>query len=276
MIVVATASEITRKAKSNLAFALQLLPKDRRADATTFYAFCRTIDDLADDPTAPLASRRTALEAWKNGLCHGFSDPTGLPAELCALRDRLQLPNDLLTAIIDGCLMDLEPRRFATRDELRSYIWKVACAVGLVSIRVFGCTDPASERYAEQLGEALQLTNILRDVGEDLANGGRIYLPLEDLARHGYSEPDLREKTHDARFVALMGDLADAADRLFAEAAQTLPAADRTALAPARAMAEIYQAILAKMRADRFRVFDRRYRLSMPRKLAILSKHLIA
>lgn len=276
MIVVATASEITRKAKSNLAFALQLLPKDRRADATTFYAFCRTIDDLADDPQAPLASRRTALEAWKHGLCHGFPDPTGLPAELCALRERLQLPNDLLTAIIDGCLMDLEPRRFATRDELRSYIWKVACAVGLVSIRVFGCTDPASERYAERLGEALQLTNILRDVGEDLTNGGRIYLPLEDLDRHGYSEHDLLEKTHDARFVALMGDLADAADRLFAEAAQTLPAADRTALTPARAMAEIYQAILAKMRADRFRVFDRRYRLSLARKLAILSKHLIA
>ena len=100
--------------------------------------------------------------------------------------------------------MDLEPRRFQTWEDLSQYIWKVACAVGLVSIRLFGCTDPAAERYAIALGHALQLTNILRDIREDHDNGGRIYLPLEDLARFGYTESDLAARVCDARFLALM------------------------------------------------------------------------
>ncbi len=270
------ATQITRRARSNLAFALRVLPRDRRDDAVVFYAFCRTLDDLADEPGIPAAERRRKLEAWKHGLERGFESPDSLQREVLALRDRRQIPTELLTAIVDGCLMDLEPRRFPTWADLDGYIWKVACAVGLVSIRIFGCKDPASENYAIALGRALQLTNILRDVGEDFANGGRIYLPLEELARHGCGEETLARGNRDSAFLALMNHVADRADGHFREAAELLPAADRRSLAPARIMAEIYQTLLGTMRRDGFRVFEKRYRVPRPRKLWILAKHLIA
>lgn len=270
------ASEITRRAKSNLAFALRILPPDRRDDMVVFYAFCRTMDDLADDPEVPVSQKSEALGMWKRGLISGFAAPDELQQQVIELRDRRAIPNDLLCAIIEGCEMDLHPVRFQTWDDLSGYIWKVACAVGLVSIRLFGCTDPASEPYAIALGRALQLTNILRDIREDLDNGGRIYLPIEDLARFGYSEADLAAKKHDESFLALMAFEADRAQAFFREAESNLSVTDRKALAPARIMGEIYQLLLEMMRKDRFRVLDRRYSVPKFRKLAILSKHLIA
>jgi phytoene synthase len=273
---VSDASQITRRAKSNLAFALRILPPERRDDAVVFYAFCRTLDDLADAPGIPAAERAASLQAWQHGLEHGFENPTDLQRGIVALRDRLAIPNELLTAIIDGCRMDLEPRRFQTWNDLSDYIWKVACAVGLVSIRIFGCADPDAEHYAVALGRALQLTNILRDIGEDYENGGRIYLPLEDLARFGFTETDLAAGVHNERFLALMTFEAERAEAYFHQAEALLPAADRRALAPARIMAEIYQELLAQMRSDGFHVFEKRYRVSGPRKLWILAKHGIA
>jgi phytoene synthase len=273
---VSDASEITRKAKSNLAIALTLLPRERRDDMVTFYAFCRTIDDLADEAGIPPIVRARSLEVWENGLKHGFQNPDDLQREVIALRDRRQLSNGLLLAIVDGCRMDLVPQRFITREDLSGYIWKVACAVGLVSIRIFGCQDLGSERYAVELGNALQLTNILRDVGEDLANGRRLYLPLEDLARFHLVPEDLPCSSHDARFLAFMNDQAARAEAYFRAAEATLPSADRAALLPARVMAEIYRRVLNKMRADGFRVFEKRYRISRALKLAILAKHLVA
>ena len=270
------ASEITRKAKSNLAFALAILPRDRRDDMVVFYAFCRTMDDLADDLSQPADGRKQALELWRTGLTDGFPAPDEFQREVVSLRDRRAIPNGLLLAIIEGCMMDLRPQRFRTRDELSGYIWKVACAVGLVSIRLFGCREKQSESYAIALGHALQLTNILRDVGEDLENGGRIYLPLDDLARFDLTENDLLARVRDDRFLALMDDQAGLAERYFQEAEAAIPPADRRALLPARIMAEVYRTLLRDMRADRFRVFEKRYRLSKPRKLAILAKHLIA
>lgn len=270
------ASEITRRAQSNLAFALRILPRERREDMVVFYAFCRTMDDLADDPHVPDAQRRELLDAWQHGLSSGFETPTELQQQVIALRDRREIPTELLTAIIEGCRMDLQPQRFETWEELSGYVWKVACTVGLVSIRLFGCTAAGSERYAVALGRALQLTNILRDIREDFDHGGRIYLPLEDLARFHYTEQDLAARTRDQRFLALMAYEADRAQGFFREAAAALPAGDRRALAPARVMGEIYQLLLARMRRDGFRVFEKRYRISSVRKLAILSKHLIA
>ena len=270
------ASEITRKAKSNLAFALNILPRERREEMVVFYAFCRTMDDLADDPGVGQEERIRSLDAWKQGLIGGFESPDEFQREMISLRDRRQIPNDLLVAIIDGCRMDLQPQRFETWEKLSEYIWKVACAVGLVSIRIFGCTDPRSEHYALALGHALQLTNILRDIDEDLTNGGRIYLPLDDMARFQYTEQDLTSRVRDERFLALMAYEAERAEGFFQQAAEALPAADRRALVPARIMGEIYHLLLGKMRDDRFDVFAKRYRVSKARKLAILSKHLIA
>jgi phytoene synthase len=189
--------------------------------------------------------------------------------------ERYGIPVHLLGAIIDGCRMDLRPQRFGTWEDLSQYTYKVACAVGLASLRVFGATDPASERYAVALGHALQLTNILRDVGEDLANGGRIYLPLADLARFQYTERDLVGRVQDGRFMAMMAYQAERADAFYREAVEVMPKSDARALVPAEIMRSIYQTLLDKMKKDGFKVFDRRYSLSKARKMAIFSKHLL-
>ena len=271
-----SASEITRKAKSNLAFALQILPKDRRDDMTVFYAFCRTVDDTADDVSVPKAARRAALEKWEEGLRNGFPAGDAFGAELAEMMARRGIPVKWLLEIIEGCAMDLEPRTFQGWEELSLYNWKVAGVVGLVCTRIFGCVHEDSDKYAAALGNALQLTNILRDVGEDLAKGGRIYLPVNDMIRFQYSERDLVGKVYDGRFLALMAYEAERAQHLFEEAENLLPEIDRKALVPAQIMAEIYRSLLEKMRAGKFKVFDRRYSVSKARKLAILSKYLFA
>ncbi|WP_052573449.1 squalene/phytoene synthase family protein [Haloferula sp. BvORR071] len=268
-------AEITKQAKSNLAFALQILPKERREGMVSFYAFCRVVDDLADDPDRPINEREASLLAWKVGLENGFPNPDPLQAEVVALIERHSIPVHLLTAIIDGCLMDLRPQRFGTWEDLSQYTYKVACAVGLASLKVFGAQDPASERYAVELGHALQLTNILRDVGEDLANGVRIYLPLADLGRFQYSERDLIGRVYDGRFVAMMNYQAERAASFYAEAVAAMPKSDAKALVPAEIMRSIYQTLLEKMKRDGFKVFDRRYSLSKARKMAIFSKHFL-
>ncbi len=269
------AAEITRQAKSNLAFALHILPKERREGMVVFYAFCRVIDDLADDAARSIEDRDAALAAWKDGLERGFAQPDPLQREVADLAVKYEIPIHLLTAIIDGCRMDLHPQRFGTWQDLSEYTWKVACAVGLASLRVFGAEDPASERYAVALGHALQLTNILRDVGEDLGNSTRIYLPLADMARFQYTERDLIGRVHDGRFVAMMAWQADRALGFYREASEILPKSDARALVPAEIMRDIYQTLLERMKKDGFQVFDRRYRLSKARKMAIFSKHLL-
>lgn len=276
MPAVSAAEQITRRANSNLAFALLGLPATRRHDARVFYAFCRKVDDLADEPDLPLETRRAGLDEWAAVLRGERAPADELQREMLDLRERHDLPAELPLAIIEGCRMDLDFRRFETRRALAEYTWKVACAVGLVSIRLFGCREPAAETYAVELGHALQLTNILRDVAEDHREAGRIYLPKEDFQRSGYREEDLAASCHDARFVSLMEGLAEEAEKRFAEAAACLPAADRKALLPARVMAEMYHRLLRRMRADGFRVFEKRYRLSLPGKSAILLKHLVA
>lgn len=265
------AADITRRAKSNLAFAFALLPKERRADITTFYAFCRVIDDIADEPGRALEEKRRALDDWKEILASsgGPRPDDPLQAEVVAVRDRHQIDPALFLEIIRGCESDLTPQRFGTWDDLQRYCYQVASAVGLISIPLFGASQ-ASRDYAVTLGHALQLTNILRDVGEDLANGARIYLPLADLARFQYTERDLIGRVHDGRFLALMNFEADRAEELFDQAVRLLPANDRYAMRAAEVMRRIYHGILRRMRRDQFRVFDRRYRLSKIHKLAIL------
>jgi phytoene synthase len=268
-------SEITRQAKSNLAFALHILPRERRDDMIVFYAFCRVIDDIADEESMPVEQRITELNAWKNGIVHGFDQPTDFQSEVATLQKKYQIPADLLTAIIDGCMMDTRPQRFATWEDLQGYTWKVACAVGLISIELFGATDPQAKEYAVALGHALQLTNILRDVGEDLDNGGRIYLPLDDLAKFQLTEQDLLAKTYDQRFISMMHFQASRAQMLYADACRLLPKSDQKFLVAAEVMHEIYQTVLDQMIADRFRVFEKRYALSKFHKMAILAKHLM-
>lgn len=264
------AAEITRRAKSNLAFALSVLPPERRDDAVTYYAFCRTLDDLADEPSAPVKERRKQLERWRMGLLEGFSDPDSLQREVAELMHRYQLPGEWLAALADGCIEDLSPQRYPTWEDLDSYIWKVAGAVGLVSARLFGCSDPSVNDYAEKLARALQLTNILRDVGEDWANEKRLYLPLEELERHGVAEIDLDRMESRERLHPLFAAVAERAQGHFAEAQLALPQADFKALLPARIMAAIYQDLLKRMKKDGLRVMECRYRVPGWRKFFLL------
>jgi len=269
-----TARDITRKSQSNLAFALGVLPRQQRRDMELFYAYCRIIDDLADDEGLSLEQRRQQLASWRKGWIEGFAGTDPLQQQLIEMRDRLKIPNQLLCAIIDGCEMDLHKNRYQTWEELDDYIWKVACSVGLVSVRIFGCTTPESQAYAEALGRALQLTNILRDVGEDLIERDRIYLPLQDLRQFRYREQDLVDQVTDSRFLELMEFQATRAENWFTEARLNHTRADHHALRPARIMAFIYHELLDHMRRDGFRVFERRYRVGKGRKLLILLRHL--
>jgi 15-cis-phytoene synthase len=273
---VSAASEITRKAESNLAFALKVLPKDRRDDMVVFYAFCRTIDDIADEQGVSVAQRTESLKKWEDGIRDGFPKDNELGRELIEVVERRGISHQWLLEIIEGCRMDLRPQKLGSWDELSKYNWKVAGVVGLVSTRIFGCVHESSDRYAEMLGNALQLTNILRDVGEDLGNGGRIYLPENDIIRFQYSERDLVGRVYDGRFIAMMRYQAERAEYLFREAEALIHPMDRHALLPARAMAEIYQCLLEKMKEDGFRVFDQRYSVSKFRKLLILLKFIFA
>lgn len=250
---------------SNLAFALGSLPAARRRDAMVFYAFCREIDDIADEPGRTPEEKHLLLDAWKDGL--RGNQP--IPEELQTIIIRHHLDRELLVQIVEGVEMDIEPRDFPTFNDLRKYCWHVASAVGLASIKLFGCTDPKSVRYAEDLGYALQITNILRDVGED-ASLGRIYLPVEDTERFGVDREQLRQGTATGRFREMMAFEAGRAREYYAGARQSLTAQDARALVPAETMREIYSRLLDRMEADGFHVMETRYRLSKLEKLAIL------
>jgi phytoene synthase len=173
-----------------------------------------------------------------------------------------------LEAILDGVEMDIDKRRYATFEELAEYCYRVAAAVGLACIEIFGYTDPRARDYAVNLGIALQLTNILRDLRSD-AERGRIYLPLDELRRFGYSEDDLLRGRYTRPYLELMRFQADRTHAYFRAARAALPRADRRRLLAAEIMGVIYRALLREIEARQFRVFDRRVRLSAPRKLAL-------
>jgi phytoene synthase len=267
-----TAAAITKASKSNLALAFVALPPERRRDITSFYAFCRLVDDIADDPALPVTEKRRRIRLWRESLADTFAgEPPIAPAIREIIRKYMIQPT-LFGEICDGVEMDLEPRRYDTFEDLEAYCYRVAGAVGLVSIEIFGYRNDACKPYAVALGTALQLTNILRDIREDWENGGRIYLPMEDLSYFQYAPEDLAGHVNDARFLRLMNFEADRAVAFYNKAAALLPPGDRRSMTPARIMAEVYGRILRKMRAEGFRVFDKRYRLGTLRKAAIVSR----
>ncbi len=257
-------AEPARTSSSNLAFALRCLPENRRRAALIFYRFCRVVDDLADDAALDPETKRQSLGAWERAISSGEN----LPQELAEVIEDYQIDPQLLIAIVRGCEMDIAPKPFETLGDLREYCWKVACAVGLVSIRIFGCHDPQSERYAIHLGYALQFTNILRDVGED-ASLGRVYLPNELLTRHGVSRNSLLAGEPDGNFPGLMEEMAGLAAAEFQAARDNLTRRDFHPLLAARIMAAIYGRLLKSIRTGHFRVFTKRYSIPRLQKLVI-------
>lgn len=224
-----------------------------------FYRFCRAVDDIADDETLEASERERRLEKWNRAIEERRHDDLERLLETYAIERRLFLE------ILHGCASDIHRQRFQTISDLESYCLQVACAPGLVSLRIFGCQSPKSKNYAIHLGHALQLTNILRDVGED-ARQGRIYLPLEDLTRFGVSENEILTAKPGADFQRLMAFEAGLAATRYAAAFP--PAEDFKTLLPARAMARVYQRILHKLEQERFPVFLRRVSLGRLEKAA--------
>jgi phytoene synthase len=255
------AAKITRDSKSNLALAFVALGRKRRDDITVFYAFCRVIDDIADSSDASAEQKAGELRAWRRWIRASTPGEPVLAADLRGLYAKYAITPPMLDEIIDGVEMDLGQVRYQTFEELRLYCYRVASAVGLVSIEIFGYRNPACRDYAIELGLALQTTNIIRDVDKDLASG-RIYLPQEDLTRFGYSEADLRARRYNDAFVRLMEFQAARAEEFFARAAALLPREDRRSMVAAEIMASVYHALLRRMKTDRFRLFDKEYRLS--------------
>jgi phytoene synthase len=268
------AEKITRQSKSNLALAFVALGPERRRDITAFYAFCRVVDDIADSATLSPEEKRAQLQAWRESLRAAQPNESTLAPAIRALIAKYPLSPAMLEEIMAGVEMDLSINRYATFEELRLYCYRVASAVGLVSIEIFGYRNPACRDYAIELGLALQMTNIIRDVARDLRNG-RIYLPEEDMARFGYGPDDLRAEVRDNRFQQLIRYEAARAERFFAHARALLPREDRRSMVAAEIMAAVYFSLLQKMKADGFRVFERDYSLGSLTKLRHVAWHLL-
>jgi phytoene synthase len=269
-----SAAKITRQSKSNLALAFISLGRERKRDITVFYAFCRVIDDIADSAQFDVAQKQFQLAAWREMLRGARADEPLLAREIRSLIDKYSLPIDLIEEVIAGVEMDLRISRYATFEELRVYCYRVASAVGLVSIKIFGYRNARCKEYALELGLALQMTNIIRDVGKDLRSG-RIYLPQEDLGRFGYSERELQDRQHNERFVRLMEFEAARAREFFSRATAALPSEDRRAMVPAEIMSSIYRGLLRRMELDQFRVFEKEYRLSGLEKIGRIATQLV-
>jgi 15-cis-phytoene synthase len=271
-----SANQITKKSRSNLAFAFLALPAGKRRDISTFYAFCRRVDDTADDPGIPLEKRREWLQKSRLWLRR---ETAGEPAFAGGVREviaKYRISLELFEDILTGVESDLEPVRYANFAELSQYCYRVASAVGLVSIEIFGYQNPGSRDYAYQLGMALQLTNIIRDVETDLQNGGRIYLPMDEMAEFGYSPQTLERREYDDHFVNLMEFQAARAKEFFARSKQVLPPEDRVSMVAAEGMRGIYFALLRKIEKDRFRMFWRKYRLNRAEKLFLVARQFVS
>ncbi|MGA9722815.1 MAG: presqualene diphosphate synthase HpnD, partial [Candidatus Binatus sp.] len=232
-------AEITRRSRSSFYYAFILLPPERRRALHAVYAFCRFIDDIADDES--IREPALLLKRWREELDRVYAGaPTrALSRALADSARRFNIPRELFEEIINGVEMDLSRKRYQTWEELRPYCYRVASALGLICIEIFGYRNPSARLYAENLGLALQLTNILRDVRED-AERGRIYLPLEDLARFKVSEEEILGGVYSPNFVSLMDFEARRARELYALAQSELAAEDRATLLTAEAMRLIY------------------------------------
>ncbi len=247
--------------------SFRFLTPERRLAITALYAYCREIDDVVDEcPDTNLAQQQ--LDEWRKEIDAMLNGNPSHPVTL-ALYPHLetyQLRGEHLHALIDGMQMDLLQTKYPTFEALTSYCWHVAGVVGILSASIFGVTQKQTLLYAEKLGLAFQLTNIIRDVGDDVRLG-RIYLPADELAQYGISQDDLLNLRYSENFANYMAFMAKRAHAVYDEAFALLPDADRKAQKPGLIMAEIYRTLLTKIEAGGFKVLDRRNSLSTIHKL---------
>ncbi|MDT7835244.1 presqualene diphosphate synthase HpnD [Aquabacterium sp. OR-4] len=258
---------------SSFYYAFLFLPPPRRAAITAFYAFCREVDDVVDEVSDPGVAA-TKLAWWRQEVARAFAGQPSHPVmqALMPLVAGYDIRAEHLNAVIEGCEMDLTQTRYLDFAGLRRYCHLVAGVVGEVAARIFGHTEAVTIEYAHRLGLALQLTNIIRDVGDD-ARRGRIYLPMSELQQFDVKAHELLKRDspwgYSERFTALMRFQAERAHRCYDDALALLPAADRQAQKPGLMMANIYRTLLREIEADQFQVLHQRTSLTPLRKLWI-------
>ena len=263
---------ITKHSGSNFYYSFFFLPATRRDAMYTVYAFCKEVDSAVDeapagsDPKKAISQLRAELAA-----VYGGAPTHPVAISLAGHVRHLGIPKEFFDELINGVEMDLSTTRYITFGELSRYCYRVACVVGLICLHIFGTRDPRAKDYAVNLGMAFQLTNILRDLGTD-ADRGRIYLPLEDLTRFGYTEELLLQRRYSAQFSELMAFQCKRAHEFYEKARvilDSLPRADRKALTPAEMMRGVYERILRRIEQADYRVFDSRISVPPVSRLAI-------
>ncbi|MFK3737771.1 presqualene diphosphate synthase HpnD [Massilia sp. TN1-12] len=261
----------TVQSGSSFYYSFLFLPPERRRAITALYAFCREVDDTVDE-TSDGSVARIKLAWWRKEVSSMYGASDGNPPThpvMLALQPHLavyDLKEEHLLAIIDGMEMDLDQSRYLDYPGLRKYCWHVAGVVGILSASIFGVTNPRTLEYAEKLGLAFQLTNIIRDVGED-ARKGRIYLPVNELQQFGVTAADILNARHSDKFEALMQFQTERAQGIYDEAFALLPRADRRAQRPGLMMAAIYRTLLDEIARDGYHVLNQKISLTPLRKL---------
>jgi 15-cis-phytoene synthase len=264
---------LTKRSGSNFYYSFLFLPKVRREAMYAVYAFCREVDSVVDepspgsDPREVLARRRAELATMYQPGTSGDGNFSPVIACLAAHVRRFDIPQSYFEDVIAGVEMDLSVDRYRTFDELSTYCYRVASSVGLICLRIFGALKAESEAYAINLGLAFQLTNILRDVKSD-GHRGRIYLPLEDLARFQVTEHEILNQVDSVRFRGLMAFECRRAREFYGRAEAALTATERPVLLPAEIMRAIYQTILERIEARHYQVFGERITIAPWHRLA--------
>ena len=281
--------DIARREAKNFYWAFRVLPRPKSDAMCAVYAFMRRADDISDDESKSLETRRaemsTWLESWRNSRTATTTDPVFLA--LADTQHRFNIPDSLLEELVAGTTMDLEPQleprtsnlepvqTYETFDDLYRYCYLVASVVGLVCIKIFGYTDPRAEQFAEETGVAFQLTNILRDVKEDIERN-RVYLPIDLLDEFGETIPELHElaagRTMTERERAMLATLAIRAEKYYLAANKLIPLLDRDSRAAMWVLVTIYHRLLARIADRKMEVFRTRVSISTSEKLAILAR----
>jgi phytoene synthase len=251
---------------SSFYYAFLFLPKDRRAAITAFYAFCREVDDVVDEVNDPSVAAQK-LAWWRGEVAQAFSGAPTHPVmkALMPWCETYGIESHHLLSVIEGCEMDLVQTRYLDFHSLSRYCHLVASVVGEVSSLIFGSSSAQTTQYAHKLGLAFQLTNIIRDVGED-ALRGRIYIPINDLQEFGVKAHEILQRVHSDRFERLMQFQCDRAKSFYEEALATLPAQDKRAQKPGLMMASIYSQLLSEIEKSKFPVLRERVALTPLRK----------
>ncbi|MCA0390104.1 MAG: presqualene diphosphate synthase HpnD [Bacteroidetes bacterium] len=264
------AKEISKKSNSSFYYAFNLLPAQKRDAMTTVYAFCRETDDIVDEEIHTPEEKSNLLTHWRVELEHAFNGTStySLMNRLAMTIKQFNIPVEPFFELIKGMEMDLKFRRYDTFEQLRIYCYRVASTVGLMCIEIFGYKHRSAQEFAENLGIALQLTNILRDIKKD-AEKDRIYLPLEDLKKFGYSEEDLLDSVYNDNFIKLMEFQVSRAIEYFNKATAALNKEDKGNMFAARAMQHIYFRILKNIIHEKYDIYNRNVNLSKVEKVGI-------